>query len=37
MCQVLGVSKKTLAMKVYRSLKALRKLAAESGLLEEGA
>ena len=36
MCQVLGVSKKTLAMKVYRSLKALRKLAGESGLLEEG-
>ncbi len=36
MCQVLGVSKKTLAMKVYRSLKALRRLAAESGLLEEG-
>lgn len=36
MCQVLDVSKKTLTMKIYRSLKALRKLAAESGLLEEG-
>ena len=36
MCEVLGVSKKTLTMKIYRSLKALRKLAAESGLLEEG-
>lgn len=37
MCEVLGLSKKTLTMKIYRSLKALRKLAAESGLLEEGA
>ncbi|MDY6794708.1 MAG: sigma-70 family RNA polymerase sigma factor [Actinomycetota bacterium] len=36
MCEVLGLSKKTLTMKLYRSLKALRKLAAESGLLEEG-
>lgn len=36
MCEVLGLSKKTLTMKIYRSLKALRKLAAESGLLEEG-
>ncbi len=36
MCEVLGVSKKTLTMKIYRSLKALRRLAAESGLLEEG-
>jgi RNA polymerase sigma factor (sigma-70 family) len=36
MCEVLGVSKKTLSMKIYRSLKALRKIAAESGLLEEG-
>ena len=36
MCQVLGLSKKTLTVKLYRSLKALRKLAAESGLLEEG-
>ncbi len=36
MCEVLGVNKKTLTMKIYRSLKALRKLAAESGLLEEG-
>lgn len=36
MCEVLGVSKKTLSMKLYRSLKALRKLAAQSGLLEEG-
>ncbi|MBN2028286.1 MAG: sigma-70 family RNA polymerase sigma factor [Actinobacteria bacterium] len=36
MCEVLGLSKKTLTMKIYRSLKALRKAAAESGLLEEG-
>lgn len=36
MCEVLDLSKKTLTMKLYRSLKALRKLAAESGLLEEG-
>ena len=37
MCEVLGLSKKTLTMKLYRSLQALRKLAADSGLLEEGA
>ena len=37
MCEVLGLSKKTLTMKLYRSLKALRKLAAKSGLMEEGA
>ena len=36
MCEVLGLSKKTLTMKLYRSLKALRRLAAEAGLLEEG-
>lgn len=36
MCEILGLSKKTLTMKLYRSLKALRKLAAETGLLEEG-
>ena len=36
MCQVLGLSKKTLTMKIYRSLKALRTVAADSGLLEEG-
>ena len=36
MCEVLGVSKKTLSMKIYRSLRALRKAAAEAGLLEEG-
>jgi RNA polymerase sigma-70 factor (ECF subfamily) len=36
MCEVLGLSKKTLTMKLYRSLKALRRLAAESGLMEEG-
>jgi hypothetical protein len=37
MCEVLDLNKKTLTMKLYRSLKALRKLAAESGLMEEGA
>ena len=36
MCEVLGVSRKTMSMKLYRSLRALRRLAAESGLLEEG-
>ncbi|NPV60212.1 MAG: sigma-70 family RNA polymerase sigma factor [Actinobacteria bacterium] len=36
MCEVLGVNKKTLSMKIYRSLRALRKAAAEAGLLEEG-
>mgnify|MGYP005840030921 CR=1 FL=1 len=36
MCEALGVNKKTLSMKIYRSLRALRKAAAEAGLLEEG-
>lgn len=36
MCEVLGLSKKTLTMKLYRSLKALRRLAREEGLLAEG-
>lgn len=37
MAEVLGQSKKTVTMKLYRSLKALKQLVAESGLsLEEG-
>jgi len=36
MCDVLGVSKKTLSMKIYRSLQALRRAAARAGLLEGG-